>query len=379
TTWAGRNPKRPIQVPRPAARELTKAEQASRAIAAKEKKVMKQQIKDDIDEYLQDQLYLVALAAKHNVTLDYMKKQVSSEMNYKTTCAPNIYNVIVYAKSLEINIAMYIKNLKELQNIASKTTNSSDLNQEEREELCNHFLEQCKVKITGSHANNTAVARDMMLTAERIGREFDNLALRTGAYGCFFLTCGHIYNTGTTTWYGSDNLMDFWEDIIGRDPDELAMLFEQWACSQNQNNLANCRQQCTRLCGSGLRNLLKRKTKMVYKQYDQSIVATHGVKIIGWPEDVPFVNPSAIGTMAEIHKLQDAWKTGTCHWVKLSSAQLQEHKKQLDARLRSGEVTRKKRKKHSDAGLPRKRCQVARCDENEGIEQGGSRVPNTQG
>ncbi|EGO30687.1 hypothetical protein SERLADRAFT_404750 [Serpula lacrymans var. lacrymans S7.9] len=146
--------------------------------------------------------------------------------------------------------------------------------------------------------------------------------------------------------------MDFWEDVVGRDPDKLAMLFEQWACSRNQTvckqeDLADCRQLCTRFCRSGLRSILKRKTKMPFHQ------------------DMPFVNPSVIGTVLKICKLREARKTGSCHWVKLTQAQLQEHKAQLNEHGQAGEVLKKKRKKKSDAGVVRKRRQITQNSKNE--------------
>ncbi|EGN97673.1 hypothetical protein SERLA73DRAFT_75334 [Serpula lacrymans var. lacrymans S7.3] len=251
-----------IQAVQPDRLTWAEAEKASRKISAKDRKLTKARLKEDIDKFrLNQELCMEDLAIKHNVTTEYIKKQLSAESNYRHTRAPNIYNAMVHAKSTEINTDLPAgerKHLQELQNIVSKTCNPSTLSKEERDDLCGRLLNHRETKSLGSRANNLAAARDVLVTANRIEKELNNLTARTGAYGCFFLTRGHIFDLGAPTWYGSNNSMDFWEDVVGRDPDELAMLFKQWACSRNQTvheqeDLANCRQQCTRFCRSGLR------------------------------------------------------------------------------------------------------------------------------
>ena len=93
-----------------------------------------------------------------------------------------------------------------------------------------------------------------------------------------FLIRGHVNDTAEATWYGSHNSMDFWEDVMQLDPDEICRLFEQWACSRHQSKsyliqlcpwlniahpdvterdtLANVRRQCTRAIQTGLRESL---------------------------------------------------------------------------------------------------------------------------
>ena len=60
---------------------------------------------------------------------------------------------------------------------------------------------------------------------------------------------------------------------------------------------------------------------MNYNNYNTTIVETYRVKLVGWPTSMPFTNPSNIGTIGEIHKLQDALKSGECHWKKLSKGE----------------------------------------------------------
>jgi hypothetical protein len=99
----------------------------------------------------------------------------------------------------------------------------------------------------------------------------------------------------------------------------------------------------------------KKDIMMNYSNYETSIVETYGVRLVGWPLGVKFVNPSNIGTVGDIRKLRDALKARTCYWAALSSAEVKTHASELDARRSAGEAIRKPRKKRSDAGVPRKR------------------------
>ncbi|EGO18494.1 hypothetical protein SERLADRAFT_412209 [Serpula lacrymans var. lacrymans S7.9] len=171
------------------------------------------------------------------MTIECTKALTGSQATFKKPQAPNMYNAIVHAKSLEVNADLPVgekKRLQEIQSLAKVKQGPEGLCKDKQEEMRNLLLEHCEIKSSGVCFNNAAAAHDLMCTSDRIGRELDNLALRTGSYGCFFLTQGHINNLGAATWYGSDNSLNFWEDVIGRDPDEIAQLFEQWGCSRNQ-------------------------------------------------------------------------------------------------------------------------------------------------
>ncbi|KAG1794245.1 uncharacterized protein HD556DRAFT_1236986 [Suillus plorans] len=103
---------------------------------------------------------------------------------------------------------------------------------------------------------------------------------------------------------------------------------------------------------------------MNYTNYETAIVEAYGVRLIGWPAGVSFINPSNIGTVGDIHKLRDALKTRTCFWSALSSAEVKAHTAELDVRWLAGEVICEPQKKCSDAGVARKRKVPPRSNKN---------------
>lgn len=113
-----------------------------------------------------------------------------------------------------------------------------------------------------------------------------------------------------------------------------------------------------------------KKAKMNYFNYEFSIIQLHSVKIVGWPMDLKFANPSEIGTVVEIRKLRNALRSGTCHWVKMSKAQLNAHIEDLKNRSNEGEAIVKPRKKRSDAGTTGKRKRKTNSSKDQENERG---------
>ena len=100
-----------------------------------------------------------------------------------------------------------------------------------------------------------------------------------------------------------------------------------------------------------------KKVKMNYANYETSIIQQMGVRLVGWPKTVKFVNPSQIGTVLEIRTLRDDLKSGACHWVKLTKGQLDAHRADMEERREQGETVGRQRKKRSDAGKRKRRSE----------------------
>ncbi|KAL4079779.1 hypothetical protein J3A83DRAFT_4048314, partial [Scleroderma citrinum] len=56
----------------------------------------------------------------------------------------------------------------------------------------------------------------------------------TGIYATLFVTRGHSYDMHSATWYGTDNAVDFWEDVLKLELDQVMKQFKLWGCSQNK-------------------------------------------------------------------------------------------------------------------------------------------------
>ena len=106
-SWAGRNPNRPIITPQPRVGKLTAAQKASRAIARGQKKASMKNLDDDIKACAEDQnRKITELAAKHNTTVEKIKRQLGVHTHYKKSRQPALHNALLHAQAERVNRGM---------------------------------------------------------------------------------------------------------------------------------------------------------------------------------------------------------------------------------------------------------------------------------
>jgi hypothetical protein len=101
---------------------------------------------------------------------------------------------------------------------------------------------------------------------------------------------------------------------------------------------------------------------MHYTRYEEEIVQRYGIEIQGWTYE-KLMNPSDLSSsLPPLKVLRDALMTGTCTFVKLTTAEKKKREAAYMASIASGEVEPRKRKRRSDAGI-RKKSKRARKDD----------------
>ena len=55
-----------------------------------------------------------------------------------------------------------------------------------------------------------------------------------------------------------------------------------------------------------------------------TIQLRYKVKLVGWPDDVPFKNPSRLGATDQLRTLVAAWSKGTARWETLTEDEVVE-------------------------------------------------------
>ncbi|KAI6094412.1 hypothetical protein F5141DRAFT_1069656 [Pisolithus sp. B1] len=317
STWAACNPGACIIQPC-RSRQISEAQKASWAIARQQRATKKALLDNAVQEYLTQQTSkLEEIALNHSITVQR-------------------HNVLLHVKALEVNtgIQKMVKDDEQLQN----------LTQEALEQHVITLNEHRDTKIHGVRANNVAAAQDVLATTDRITKELTSLHDHTGIYAMLLVMRGHINNSIQSMWTTTDNSAEFWEDISGHQIVDIAHQYEQWACTQNQNllehdSLGSLCKQITKAISSGPKKITNKKhIVMNYHSYETAIIKTYGVCLVGWPEDVRFSNPSAIGTVAEAWKLRDVLCSGTCFWKKLSKSELDLFATELNAHCVAGKT-----------------------------------------
>jgi hypothetical protein len=104
---------------------------------------------------------------------------------------------------------------------------------------------------------------------------------------------------------------------------------------------------------------------MNYVNYDIAIVQKHRVELVGWPDGIPFANPSAIGTVGAVRILREALIVGDCKWIAQTKRQQGVHAAMLKTKRDAGDPIGKKRKQRSDKGKKRSRQGVEDISDGE--------------
>ncbi|KAG2354601.1 hypothetical protein BDR07DRAFT_1305442 [Suillus spraguei] len=365
STWAARNPTRPVIHCWTPPTRLSDAQKASRKIKKGLKTEMMKRLHDAVVKHLQEQKHAVELLSHaHNVTPKYVNDMIGSQTKYHTARKIHLTNALIHAKAKEMNSDQPIGSrytLGELREMVAEDPQMKNLMRDEKTTYVSALREHREQKVSSVRANNIAAARDVLVTTERVIKELNDLRVRTGTYATVYVVRGHINDTIQSTMHGTDNSEDFWEDVYDSPMADVLRQYEQWACTQNQSQSSGSSLLFYFVLIKYLRDLNelavtgKKDITMNYNNYNTAIIETYAVKLVGWPQGVKFISPSNIGTVGEIRKLRDALKARTCYWAALTPAEVKLHTAELDACRSAGQVVRQPRKKRSDAGVARKR------------------------
>ncbi|KAG1903494.1 uncharacterized protein F5891DRAFT_946951 [Suillus fuscotomentosus] len=364
--WAARNPSRPVLVPRAPLNVMQKGhsnvQRASRKISAQQRKEAEDALHMAIQKALSEHEEKTNhLAIEHGITVEKVKKLMGGERHYKGNQNAQLANALVHAKAQEVNADQPRCTKYSLNKICEMVKDDEDmqnLNHVDRREYIQKLNEHRVLQHMSIHATNTVAAHNVQSTLDTIFKMLDNLAVRTGIYACLFASCGHVYDTAEATWFRTDNIMDFWEDVVQMEADEITQKLEQWACMtglDERETVQNMQCVCTRLLNSGLRTIVKRRDIHInYTNFDTAIKEKLGINLRGWPEDMAFQSPTSINDLNALLKLRNSLKDSSCRWFHMSPHQREEYNLQLTACRKKGEVIGKPWKKCSDAGVPRK-------------------------
>ncbi|KAF8834085.1 hypothetical protein BDN67DRAFT_871490, partial [Paxillus ammoniavirescens] len=215
------------------------AQKASQIIAADQRKAKEASLTAAITTLIEEHAQNITdLAQVHNVTVEKVTKLVCGHTNYKKKWGVSLANVLLFVKRREVNDHLPEGSKHSLQQIWQMIANDpamQNLTKEQKDKYKAELQEHHSIQGMSMRATNFAAAEDMATTLDNIFSELDGLAVQTGIYASLWVTRGHSFNTHCTTWYGTDNAMDFWEDVLKLEPHAVVKKFELWACNQDQS------------------------------------------------------------------------------------------------------------------------------------------------
>ncbi|KAF8212964.1 hypothetical protein K438DRAFT_1566417, partial [Mycena galopus ATCC 62051] len=161
---------------------------------------------------------------------------------------------------------------------------------------------------------------------------------------------GHLHDTSTPTTISTGGALDFFRDVLKKEPADVSALFELWAVNREQgaswgNTLRAMQKECTDMILTGLMAVTRRtKIAMNYENYINSMVEGKNVGLVGWPQGVAFKRMSLQSALPPLKILRDALKAGTCRWKVLTCTERERILENFEDMIEKGEAKVKPKK-----------------------------------
>ncbi|KAJ7791039.1 hypothetical protein B0H14DRAFT_3568193 [Mycena olivaceomarginata] len=318
--------------------KLSDAEKATRALGAASHKLAQNALAADLDKFASNREDTVAdLATKHRKKEEYIRALLMSETRYPETRAPTLRNALIHQLSEEAKQEGITIHLHELQAIADVRLSTEEFSTDEVAALIATLNKHRNHKTRDLRATNTASAVDARSVVDKTQDEMTRLKERTSTDAFGFFSCGALDNPSMPTFVSMGNAAAFCLQVLKMPALDILRLYEQWVIKSNQvksvpKTLQAIHHQITELMDALLRAFVNDKSaKMVYVHFKVDVALLRKLKIMGWPLDIPFVNPSKIGLIGSLRRIRDDILAGLIHFEALSLLEERALQAEVDA------------------------------------------------
>ncbi|KAJ3720184.1 hypothetical protein C8R42DRAFT_722833 [Lentinula raphanica] len=350
--------------------EMGPAEKAAyrKASAARAEK-----LNADLEEFHQNQDSMIAKIAEDNeISIQRVKRLVYHTTQSSKKKKASDHNVLVFIKSQEVNAGRAKGSREPLKRLHELVKEDEELQQmaedpEEMSHLCEQYDKyQEEKKLKSIRISKTAQAR---MVASKINEFQENATFMAEAadIASFGLVVrGSFESTVTSSFWGHGPVDEFFRKTFNKGVQDILDLFQAYVCTAEKMGTQKLYQsemlaEIVRLISQGLREITGiSDLTMSYSKYDKLIVIPYKVRLLGWPEDVPFSYPHKLHA-EEIKILFDSLVSGVTHWQRMAAF---EHRRYLTELEKDGKLDSQHCPTRSDAGKSHKRRHTHDDDSN---------------
>ncbi|KAJ6480187.1 hypothetical protein C8R45DRAFT_933122 [Mycena sanguinolenta] len=187
--------------------------------------------------------------------------------------------------------------------------------------------------------------------------QITNLAERVGMIGFALFSHGHVHDTTLPVTIELWGTMEFFREVLKKDPVDVSTLFKLWAVScKTKSELLGMQQEAMAIIHTGLPTILGiTKSAMNYESYILKLVQGKGVGLVNWPNSVEFKRMSLQSAVGLMQILLDSLKSGMTRWKILTTAEKKKLTEQYNEMVESREVKVKDKTKKT------KECKVQKA------------------
>ncbi|KAF8128325.1 hypothetical protein K438DRAFT_2140505 [Mycena galopus ATCC 62051] len=294
-----------------------------------------------------------ALAEKHGMKVLEVRRRMLALSTYGARRKVSTYNAKISRIMTELNADLGVGERYTIPEVklmvAEDPSMLEGFTKAENKQMVKDILAKREKKARGMRTNNLAAAADAKRTMDRLMMEIINLAERVGMIGFAMFSRGHVHDKTLPVTIQSWGAMDFFREVLKRDPADVSHLFELWAVScergkAKKNKLLAMQQESTGIITTGLQTILGvTKCAMNYESYIEKLMRGKGVGLVNWPDGVDFKRMSLQSAIGPLQTLLDSLKCGIMRWKRLMAAEKEKLIAQYKEMVGNGEIAVKKK------------------------------------
>ncbi|KAJ7794767.1 hypothetical protein B0H14DRAFT_2216756, partial [Mycena olivaceomarginata] len=178
------------------------------------------------------------LAEKHGMKAAEVRRRMLALSAYGARRKPSTYNAKISRIMARLNAGRGVGErytMPEVKRMVAKDPSMLEgFSREEKKEMIADVLAKRNAKRRGTRANNLAAAVDAKRTMDRLMTEITNLAERVGMVGFTMFSRGHIHDKTVPVVIQSWGALDFFLEVLKKDPADVSHLLELWAVSRER-------------------------------------------------------------------------------------------------------------------------------------------------
>ncbi|KAJ6521387.1 hypothetical protein DFH09DRAFT_1097834 [Mycena vulgaris] len=175
------------------------------------------------------------LTVKHGMKLKEVCHHILIASDFKTKRKVNLYNTKISKIMANLNGDRETGDRYKIPEVKRMVVEDLSMLEgftlEEEQKMMTVLQEKCKQKYQGTRANNLAAGVDARCTVEcmMVELQITSLVERAGMMDFAMFTHGHIHDTMVPVMIQSWGPLDFFRDVLKRDPADVSVMFELWA------------------------------------------------------------------------------------------------------------------------------------------------------
>ncbi|KAH7922382.1 hypothetical protein BV22DRAFT_974595, partial [Leucogyrophana mollusca] len=244
-------------------------------------------------------------------------------------------------------------------------------------DLGEEYVEYRENKLLGRRISTKSKVNNVTLTMKSVESQLNSLNSCTGAEMILFTTCGTTDLPLRGLAFATPGIEDFMPIVMNMDTQDFVTKMEGFAiqgikgaAKNHQKHISQVRAQIRNEIQKQLREITGHKeVRMQWKLYFQNIIDVYQVKIVGWPDNVPFGNLSQVSSaLPDLQALLRKWQSGAIRWEHIDDDELARLREKRNQQLESGEIQDHCCHVCSDKGKSRKKGGATRTKEYKSAE-----------